>query len=57
MSVIPVHRREACARKKAYLTYTHARADAKALARKSGEVLNVYRCVVCRNWHVGRVHE
>jgi len=39
--------------KKKYISYTHARADAKAMRHKRHIAFNVYRCRERHRWHIG----
>ncbi len=39
--------------KRQYLSYIHAKADARALRRKTHVAFGVYRCPDCHRWHVG----
>jgi len=41
--------------KKPYASYNHAKADAKAMRRKTHVAFSVYRCRVCHDWHVGSI--
>ena len=41
--------------KKPYASYNHAKADAKAMRRKTHVAYSVYRCNACQGWHVGSI--
>ena len=45
-----------CEGKKKYLTYEHARYDAKDIRNKYNVRVDVYHCPVCNYWHVGGQH-
>lgn len=45
-----------CQGKYPYLTFKHAKRVSKAMMRRNhGEVIEVYRCRHCSQWHLGSV--
>ncbi len=46
-------RRRACANKRRYATRDEAFTSRDLAGRRTGAVMNAYRCHFCRGWHIG----
>ena len=42
--------------KVAFNTHEQARAASRRMATNHGSAFQVYRCLICGNWHIGGVH-